>query len=284
LARYILSRAVAVAELSVRYGKGFWLTAGGSAVGYFHTGFVLTHQPNWERLNELPRRYSFRGYQHKNRQVWLLDLWQRQRLWQRMCKQRHHRFADRARAGDHFTTDPSWLPPETQIVLARLDQLAKALRPYAETYGPGWVRLTLEVSSRLGSPAYFFVADDELYDMGCRVRSGRIDALACRYGRFIVRHQGGRMSITPIRFEEDDEQDVLPASLLKMIQGLEGVDLLGTASAQDGLKLYQFPVELWPVEAGDPAETLGIGTWDPFENLDRDFTNVFARENGTAQA
>jgi hypothetical protein len=76
-------------------------------VGYFHTGFVLTHQPNWERRSELPTRYSFRGYQHKDREVWLLDLWQRQRLWQRMCKQRHCRFADLARAGDHFTTDAS---------------------------------------------------------------------------------------------------------------------------------------------------------------------------------
>src|SRR5262249_41615869 len=98
-------QAVAVAELSVRYENSLWLTTGGSAMGYFHTGFVLTHQPNWERLNELPRRYSFRGYQHKNREVWLLDYWQRPGLWQRLRKQRHHRFADIECAGDRFMTD-----------------------------------------------------------------------------------------------------------------------------------------------------------------------------------
>jgi len=250
-------------------------------VGYFHTGYVLTHQPNWDRLNELPAQHGFRGYQHNNREVWLLDLWQRQRLWQRIRKQRHHRFADLERAGDHFTMDTSWLPSETQAVLARFGHVVEALRRYAETYGPGWVRLALEVSSRLGCPAFFFAADDELYDMGCRVRPGRIDTLACRFGRFIVRHQGGRISITPLRFEDDDEQNAPPASLLETIQGFEGVDLLGTASVEGGLKLYQFPVELWPVEAGDPAETLGIGTWDPFENLDRDFTIAFVRGFGT---
>ena len=38
---------------------------------------------------------------------------------------------------------------------------------------------------------------------------------------------------------------------------------------------YRFPVELWPSEAGNPAEVLGLGTWDVFDNFERDFVQEF---------
>src|SRR5262249_4402647 len=141
----------------VRHRKHLWLTIRESALGFFHTGFVLTCQPNWERLNEFPAQYGFRGYKHKNREVWLLDFWPRPGRWRHLRKHRDRCFADLDCAGDRFTTDTSGLPSETQAALARLAQVVNVLRRYDKTYGPGWVRLALAVSPRVGCPAFFFI-------------------------------------------------------------------------------------------------------------------------------
>ena len=58
---------------------------------------------------------------------------------------------------------------------------------------------------------------------------------------------------------------------------MPGVQVLEPRDVEGGRVPYENPVAQWPRVAGDPAEILGLGTWEPLVNLEKDFAVVFER-------
>jgi hypothetical protein len=91
-----------------------------------------------------------------------------------------------------------------------------------------------------------------------------------------VEFSGGRLRLIPSRFVEEEEPEVeLPPAVLRAIAAIPGLSIEPERTIDGGLPFYGSAVGLWPW--GDPAKLLGIGTWDPFLNLERDFRTVFER-------
>lgn len=45
----------------------------------------------------------------------------------------------------------------------------------------------------------------------------------------------------------------------------------------EGNELFSVPLALWPESWPDPAESLGIGTWDPLVDYPKGYVTCFAR-------
>jgi len=68
---------------------------------------------------------------------------------------------------------------------------------------------------------------------------------------------------------------VMSAEELEFIARIEGVSVKPIELLEGGLPLYDSAVQLWP--AGDPDVLLGVGTWDPFLNVENDLVAEFER-------
>ena len=85
-----------------------------------------------------------------------------------------------------------------------------------------------------------------------------------------------QFEVIPRTFDEDPEL-TYSEQVLSRIAAIPGVGVRAPVVVAGGDKLYGSAVELWPAAAGDPAKMLGIGTWDPFDNVERDYAQVFCR-------
>jgi hypothetical protein len=242
----------------------------GVTVGYFANGFVFTAEPDFTAVAAaLPDRL-LRGYKHHRRPVWLLDLWKpRRRL-------SHHRapfpFCDPAGTG--FRTDLSTVDADTRDFVATFQRLKEAVGHRSADPEHGNVHLALAVATTARRPAFFFAADDEQTDMGCRTVPGSLVSFGCTLNRLAVHYGAGRTTVTPLNFLDDDNDDSL-RDLIARVSRLAEVSVLPPRDIEGGQRLYENPVDQWPTEAGDPVEVLGLGTWDPLRNVERDSAVVF---------
>ncbi|MDY3558385.1 hypothetical protein R5W23_005478 [Gemmata sp. JC673] len=262
-------------------------------MGWSSYGYVFTRQPNWDRLRELPVRSGrVVGYKHRAKDVWLAGI---------------AHGSDRGAAAfafqptADFTVDRRTVTPETRQLLARLDQLGAALDTQYLRFSSGWAGLAVAVATRAEVPAFFFTADDEFLDVGCRVEPRRLVEFAGKFPDFLTRCKDGAVRVL---VPDPNGLSSFPAERLDGIRGREGIELIvgggrqppplpvaavrgrpgkrhrrappgGEDFARWGGAFYRFPVELWPPEAGNPADVLGLGTWDLFDTFDRDFEPVF---------
>ena len=170
---------------------------------------------------------------------------------------------------------------DTPPFVGELDALLAALPSPFDTLVADECRLVLALSRHAGVPTFFFVGDDDLVDAACLADAGRLERFRARLGRFTVAHERGRSELAPNVFDGEDDEDPedaekLAAAVRRAVPWPHGP----THAYDDGQPLHESALAFWPPEAGDPAEVLGVGTWNPAENLDRDFRVVFERDAG----
>jgi len=236
-------------------------------LGYYGNGFIFTSTPAWPALEMLPSDFGFTGYRHKTSGVFALDVW-------KCTGHPHWPFTDEP---GRMAMTP--LPGSTEDVLARFGEICEAIRTAEITeaiYGESLLRLTVYLSSILGVDTFFFAADDELRDMAARAQGRVLTDFRVRFGAYAVAFSGGTFRVTARSFVEDDEI-AYSENVLARIRALPGTTVTEPERVTNGNPLYESALQLWPSEAGDPAKLLGIGTWDPFLQIDEDFSKVASR-------
>jgi hypothetical protein len=156
-------------------------------------------------------------------------------------------------------TDLSAVDVNTQDFLATFQCLKQTVGHRSADPEYGNVHLALAVAAAARRPAFFFAADDEQTDMGCRTVPGSLVSFGCTLGRLAVHYAAGRTTVTPLNFVDDDDDDSL-RDLIARVSRVAGVSVLPPRDIEGGQRLYENPVALWPSEAGDPVECLG---WAP---------------------
>jgi hypothetical protein len=243
-------------------------------MGYLTTGFVFVAEPSFAEIAAALPACSARGYRHGTRPVWLLD------LWEKPWRGAHHPFQERLAAG---AAAKAWRAStgtgaDTPAFVAELEALLASLPDPSDPLVAAECRLVLSLSRLAGVPTFFFVGDDDLVDAACRADDGRLERFRCRLDRLTVVHEQGRSELEPTVSEEDDDDELDDTEDLVAAASRAVPWSLGpTRSFDGGRPLHESALALWPQAAGDPAETLGVGTWDPGENLERDFQIVFER-------
>src|SRR5262249_39684072 len=166
-------------------------------------GFVFTSEPDFRAVTEIvPGRFA-RGYKHIRRPIWLLDLWQpRGKLLLRNAS-----FNDPA--ADGFRTDLASIDAATRGLLTALEGLKQAVGCGNADPEVACVHLALAVAGATGCPAFFFAADDEETDMGCNTVRGSLVSFGCRLDRLSVQYSGGKMTVTPLNYLEDGDDEGL---------------------------------------------------------------------------
>ena len=236
-------------------------------MGYFSTGIVFFAQPDFVALPTALPGHSVCGYKHKSAPVWLLDIWQARGRSNRWRTQ----FGDDSAEG--FQIDLSGVDEPTREFLTNFERLRQALGERGPSEA-GYVHLTLAVSSAVNRLAFLFAANDEELDLGCQVLPGSLVSFGCNLGQLSVEYHRGELTVTPLRdLEDEDEDGVL--KLIGQVQTVPGVVIMPTRDVDGGSLLYEHPVRQWPSDAGDPAQLLGLGTWDVLENVGSDFEVVY---------
>ena len=240
-------------------------------MGYFANGFVFALEPDFTAAATAAAGRSACGYKHKASPVWLLDLWKPKGT----SRHRKAPFCDPA--ADGFRSDLSGVDEPTRAFLATFERLKRAAGYQSAAPEDANVHLALAVSAAARCPAFFFAANDDETDMGCRTVAGSLVSFGCRLDLLSVQYTAGQLSATPLNFVEDGDDQRLQ-ELITNASGVTGLAVLPPRDIEGGQTLYENPVGQWPKEAGDPAEVLGLGTWDPLLNLETDFDVVFEQD------
>jgi hypothetical protein len=239
-------------------------------MGYFANGFVFTSEPDFASASRVVPGRFVRGYKHNRQPIWLLDIWKpRGKL-----QVRRSPFCDPA--AEAFRTDLTRVDAPTNAFLAALERLRQAIGHRGDGPEVSGVHLALAVADATACPSYFFAADDEETDMGCNAVSTSLVSFGCRLDRLSIRYTSGQTTVIPLNYLEDGDEEGLQ-ELIAAASNVPGVSLQAPRDIEGGQVLYENPVDQWPKTAGNPAEILGLGTWDPLLNIDEDFTVVFEK-------
>jgi hypothetical protein len=232
-------------------------------MGSFGNGFVFMVAPTWRAIADaFPRSMGFRGYRHRREPLWLLDVWAASRY-------EHTPFTDRL-PEDVLLGSPG--ASRTKNTLATANSIFAALAPDSEPYGLGWLGLAARVSVLAQTAVFFFAADDDETDMACTASGGILTRFRIRFSGCAVEYGSSQFTVTPLAFRTDPARDLSPEVLARVAR-LSGVTVKAARMIDGGLPPYQSAVRLWP--DGDPAAILGIGTWEPFQHVARDFAVAF---------
>jgi hypothetical protein len=238
-------------------------------MGYFGNGFVFQEQPDWSGVRQFPEDLGLVGYAHNSRPVWLLDVW--------TCTGKEHwHFSD-----EIDEDSPDLLPLDSSVAahVVTFRNICAAVR-LAEntevTYGESALRLSVELSRGVGTPVFYFAGDDECTDMAILAEGGNLSELRARFGAYAVSFSNGLFTVTPRNFSEAPDYR-FSGVVLEAIRSIPGVSVTDPHLVTGAEALYGNAVQLWPPNAGDPIEMLGVGSWDPFDNVERDYAEVFVR-------
>ena len=238
-------------------------------MGYFGNGFVFSQEPNWSLLSDLPAELGLTGYSHTSKSLWLLDVW-------KCARHSHWHFGDQIGVGQHHLAP---VPVEAEANLATFARICEAISHAdlsEDIYGSVELHLTALLSHRLHASVFFFQGDDESSDMAATAVDGLFAEYRVRMGLYSVSFREGTFEVTPRTFAEDPEFSY-SEDVLNEIATIPGVRVAQPVVIEAGETLYGNAVALWPADAGNPAKVLGIGTWDPFDNIERDYAQVFSR-------
>jgi hypothetical protein len=86
----------------------------------------------------------------------------------------------------------------------------------------------------------------------------------------------------PLESEEEDSELLISPETIEALSRIPGVTVAPVSADYHPPQYCGSAVELWP--AGNPASLVGIGSWDPFQHLGRDFSVVFERIPSVAAA
>jgi len=137
-------------------------------MGYLTTGFLFLAEPPFAAIADAFAGFAARGYRHKVRPVWVLDLWEKP--WRKGAT--HFPFQERF-AAIEAVVPPSG-GPDGIAFLRELDALLSALGDEADLLVAKECRIALGVSRLANAPTFFFAGDDDLVDVACAADSGRL--------------------------------------------------------------------------------------------------------------
>jgi hypothetical protein len=233
-------------------------------VGYFTSGCVFTSEPRFADIAAAFPRLVVRGYRHAAEPIWLLD------LYKKPTRGQQSPFTARANQMEVALGSPA---AEATALLGGLESLLGAL-PKGAGHGARELRLALAVAEPANASTFYFAGDDDLVDFACVVDRGSVHRLRCRMQDLTVAHERGRTEILPHVLVLHDDETPSP-ELLRLVRNAVDWAVGVPRELAGDHPLHESAVALWPTEAGDPAALLGVGTWDPLENLARDFRVVF---------
>jgi hypothetical protein len=237
-------------------------------MGYFANGFVFTSKPDFDAASKVVPGRLARGYKHNHHPVWLLDLWKpRGKL-----QLRRSPFCDPV--ADGFRTDLAGIDVATRSFLTAFERLQQAIGFAGHELS--YVHLGLAIAGAAGCPTFVFAADDEETDMGCNTASGTLVSFGCRLDHLSVQYAGGHTAVTPLNHLEEGDEEGLQ-ELIGAAKTVAGISVLDPRDIEGGRVLYENPVGQWPKAAGNPAEILGLGTWDPLLTIEKDFAVAFEK-------
>lgn len=232
-------------------------------VGYFRNGFVFSSAPDFGALASSLPTFCIRGYQHRSQPLWLLDIWEKPK------RGEHFPFAITSNVKSLVAAT---VVPGSQVVIDRLSAIEKALKNELDVYGAAEVRATVTISSLTAQRVLYFKADDDLFDFAC-LADQLVQRAQYRLGPLKIDVDNGRIGVEPLN-EEDGEP---VEEFVEALKDVEGIEIRDSVELEDGLPLYGSVLAVWPKEFPRAEESLGLGTWDPLEHLDRDLTVVFER-------
>lgn len=237
-------------------------------MGYFKNAFVSTSPVDYRHILPLVPERCLSAYKHKNRGVWLLDLWKPRRT------RAHTPFCESAT--EDIQVDSLSIDLPTTNFIESLIRVCDSLADTVDPFDLVSVYVPLALAAATSTPMFYFAADDELTDMACLADPGSVAAFGCRLGPISIQYRSGETIITPLHcLEDDDDQIIVLEDIIDRLDLLPGISVEATREIDGGLQMYENPLRHWPAEAGDAGEILGLGTWDPFVNFDRDFERVF---------
>jgi hypothetical protein len=247
-------------------------------MGYLHRAFVFVEEPNWRGLDGVgPGRLV--GYKHRDRRLWLLG----------QTTTARGIFTDWR--GDELPPDLGSFEPR---VCTMFETLA-ALRlggACSTNHGLGWLPLSLDIARASAVDTFFFVGDDETRNAAWTISpTGRLGSAAVKVRSFVIvadaktvscihyrnksnvgLHPGGR--VVEGAAPPTDERE--PSLVSACRASLSGANLkLREEDDNRPYSFFYYPATMWPSTAGPPDEVVGLGTWDLFRNLDKDFAQVF---------
>jgi hypothetical protein len=236
----------------------------------FGNGFVFTQQPNWDLLREIGPTYSIRGCQHPERPLWMAFIFDKAA--ERDGRRVGITNPDAIAAPTTVVTDASHLDNASRQALGNMEKIVQFLDKDQLRQGLGCIHLCLEVARRSEVPTFFFAADDEFVNLGCRATPGHWDECAAGFTDGMIRYQKGKLTLCV-------GKEPFSAAQLEKCRRLKGVQVR-PPSKEENRKcrvFYGFPVELWPPDAGDPEEVFGFETL-PFQSVNDDFKIVFKQK------
>lgn len=234
-------------------------------MGYFVNGFVFTREPSWPAIAAAtPEAIALRAYRHRSTPIWILDAW-----------------PDPQYEHSPFTTS---LPDDVNLGVTLPEETTKLLQTVSKTYtedlsdgkpyGVSWLRAAAQMSLPAGTECFCFAADDESIDMACSAAEGLLRRFVFRFELYAIEYLDGSVTVVPFDIAEDPEYNLTPEALAPLRQ-IPGVTVGPVRVIESGQLIHGSAVQLWPM--GDPEVLLGLGTFDPFEHLDRDWEVVFER-------
>jgi len=242
----------------------------GLLMGYFANALVFKSQPDFDSLVKInPGRFA-RGYRHNTKPFWLLDFW----MPRGTIRRRVGPFCDPAFAPGKYCD--SSLASKTLHPVGKLLSIFKAV-----SISPGieleYVQFAIEVSRAAKNYVYCFAADDNDLDVGINASDGELLSFGIRSDCISFVFENNRCTTTPINLYDDDSQKEFARTLAKLKE-IGITEIAEVRDGMDGQQLYEHPVGQWRFENGTAEEILGLGTWDPLNNLENDFEIVFEFE------
>jgi TPR repeat protein len=244
-------------------------------MAYFSNGFLFRSQPDWNALAEIfPPSVSLVGLRHRASGLFLLDAWT-------AVSHRHFPFTDPLH--EFVEARVSYAGIETVELRERLSRVVDAIQDdTGAIYGDLLIGFTADVSSAARVETLFFASDDESADMACIAKAGRVLRFQLAAGFYEISYRdGGAIEVFPRRFVEETgeaEDDGYSQKALDRIAGMRGVVVRDPVTIKGGEQLQSALLRLWPQESGDPETVFAIGTFDAFQNVERDADVVFERE------
>lgn len=239
-------------------------------MGYFGSATVLTSEPDWQRLDSLTDLHSLRGYKHNEKSLWLIETG--------YCQGNPPENA--------FTDYPECRPKVTPgTVHASLFDAKKTILDLMKSIGEPFhgfdkhlFDVPLRLSAALGQDLFFFAADDESTDFACRLNPAGIASFTAKSYYCLYQFESGKHKVKLVTEEEEPgKTDHLENCKAIILRKHPKAQVEISEYTEDFSDLYSCAVKHWPEAAGDPEQTLMIGTWDPFTNVPDDYTIVYEK-------
>jgi len=232
-------------------------------MGYFANALIFDAPADWEKLQRAISPITrLTGYRHISEAVWLVDLWE-------PSERDHWPFTESISESAIYKTT---IAPDSQAALRTLAKLADWDSAYESQSGYVLIKTAAEIAAATGLSFRCFAGDDEGTNVAAAVGPEGIVRFSTSLSKFSVEYDGEQVGVIPL-LDEHEPQFNLTAKELKQLQGIPGANVKPPRVRNDADGFYGHGIAFWPV--GDPTELLGLGTWDPFENIDSDWPVEF---------